>query len=128
MARILICGDRNWLEQQPIEQFIINLPKDTLIIEGDCYGADGIAGEMAAKHGLNLLKFPAEWNKYGRKAGPIRNQQMLEEGNPTHVIAFHRNLSSSKGTKDMVNRAVKARIYTACWSGLAWNTITSPIP
>jgi hypothetical protein len=42
-----------------------------------------------------------------RVAGPIRNQQMLDEGHPDLVIAFHDNMSESRGTRDMVGRAIK---------------------
>lgn len=54
------------------------------------------------------LPFPAKWKEFGRAAGPIRNQQMLDEGKPELVLAFHDDLENSKGTKDMVGRAMKA--------------------
>jgi len=44
--RILVCGDRNWTAWKPIEDFIKTLPKDTVIIHGDCRGADKMAGYM----------------------------------------------------------------------------------
>jgi len=47
-----------------------------------------------------------EWDKIGKKAGPLRNQRMLDEGKPDLVVAF----SGSGGTKDMVRRAVKAGV------------------
>ena len=45
-----------------------------------------------------------------RAAGPIRNQRMLVEGKPDLVIAFHDDLESSRGTKDMIKRSLKAGI------------------
>jgi len=59
---------------------------------------------------MNGLEFPARWDLYGRAAGPLRNSQMLKEGKPNLVIAFHDNLDSSKGTKDMVNKSLKDNI------------------
>ncbi len=53
------------------------------------------------------LKFRAKWGEYGKAAGAIRNQQMLDEGKPDLVLAFSHDLANSKGTKDMVNRARK---------------------
>ena len=47
-----------------------------------------------------------DWKKYGKKAGPLRNQQMLEEGKPDLVVAF----PGGNGTADMVRRAKKANI------------------
>ena len=56
-----------------------------------------------------VLAFPADWNKYDNAAGPIRNRQMLTEGKPTMVLAFHyKLLVESKGTKDMVKMALGA--------------------
>lgn len=54
--------------------------------------------------------FPADWDKYGRAAGPIRNKQMLEyilEENPI-VAAFWDG--KSRGTKNMIDQASKADV------------------
>lgn len=87
---------------------------DTLI-EGEAKGADSIARDCAKYLGMIVLPFPAQWKKYGGRgrgnpAGPIRNQQMLDEGKPNLVVAFHNNIDKSKGTKDMLNRTKKAGI------------------
>jgi len=110
LIRILICGDRNWTDKKVMLEFLWKLSRDTLIIEGEGRGADRIARDLAILLGFNILPFPADWKRYGKAAGPIRNQQMLDEGKPDLVVAFHNNLSKSKGTKDMVNRAKKAGI------------------
>jgi hypothetical protein len=80
------------------------------IIEGNARGADTMAGVYATTWGLGLEVYPANWKKYNKAAGPIRNQQMLDEGKPDLVLAFHDNIDKSKGTKDMVARAEKAGI------------------
>jgi hypothetical protein len=58
------------------------------VIEGDAHGADRMAGEWARRHGVENTKFCADWDRLGRKAGPIRNQLMLDEGRPDLVVAF----------------------------------------
>ncbi len=110
MMRVLICGDRNWKDRDTIFACVAALPESVPIIEGRARGADRIAGEAARFYGHAVLSFPADWNQYGKAAGPIRNRQMIVEGNPTLVVFFHNNLRQSKGTKDMVERAVKANI------------------
>lgn len=105
--RYLICGDRNWDDIERIAQFISTLPPDSVIIEGEARGADSIARECALEMGLEVVKFPADWKKFGKGAGPIRNLQMITEGRPDVVVAFHNNLSASKGTKNMVETARK---------------------
>jgi len=107
--RVLICGDRNWKRMDIIERELKKLPADTLIIHGAARGADTLAKFVAERIGLKVINdgkgFPAKWKIYGRGAGPIRNQQMIDEGKPDMVLAFHENINESRGTGDMVNRA-----------------------
>ena len=110
MTRVLICGDRNWTNYLSIEKVVLSLPKDSVIIQGMCRGADWYARRAAIKHGYEYEDYPAKWDLYGRAAGPILNKQMLDEGKPDIVYAFHPNLSESKGTKDMVRQARKRNI------------------
>lgn len=110
--RVLICGDRNWSNRSLIESTILKL-KPSLIIEGGANGADFHAREVAKHLAIPFLEFPANWAKYGRAAGPLRNEQMLKEGQPDLVVAFHNDLDSSKGTRNMVNLAFKAGVPVA---------------
>ena len=110
MTRILICGDRNWKDIETIENFVKSLPPDTVIIHGDCRGADKIADKVAKEHGLTVEPFPAKWEKYGDAAGPIRNRRMILEGKPDRVVAFHDDISKSRGTADMLKQARKHRV------------------
>ena len=112
-CRILCCGDRNWKDKQAIELMIKNRLAEyqiETIIEGEARGADKLSAEVAKELGISVLPFSADWSKYGRAAGIIRNQQMLDEGRPDSVLAFHDDIKKSKGTKDMTRRAVKAEI------------------
>lgn len=107
---VLICGNRNWNNFRIIEDFILTLPKDTKIVEGDCRGADKISGYLGKKHGYEVIPVPAEWNKYGKAAGPIRNKKMLDKYKPDLVVAFHNDIKHSKGTIDMITKAIDAGI------------------
>lgn len=110
--KALICGDRNWTNIELIRSWIARLQDwgyDT-IIEGEARGADSIARNEAEKAGMMVLKFPAQWDKYHKSAGPIRNKQMLDEGKPNLVVAFHSNIQNSKGTKNMIEQAKKAGV------------------
>ena len=55
---------------------------------------------------------PAKWEVYGKQAGPIRNQEMLQECKPNLVLGFHDNIAVSKGTKHMLNIARNAGVKT----------------
>lgn len=108
--RVLICGDRNWKDREAIFACVGALAEGVPVIEGEQRGADKIAAEAGRFHGVTVLGYPAEWNRYGKGAGAIRNRQMLKEGKPTLVVFFHNNLRESKGTKDMVKIAVGAGV------------------
>ena len=104
--RILFCGDRNWISYRVIADVMANLKPD-VVIEGEAKGADSIAADVADYFGIPVLRFPAQWERYGAAAGPIRNTQMLKEGIPDLVVAFHDDIHSSKGTRNMVEQAKK---------------------
>ena len=63
-----------------------------------------MAEEWARAYGVRLHHYPADWNQYGRAAGPIRNSLMADMG-PDIVLAFHRNILASSGTRDMIGIA-----------------------
>lgn len=109
--RLLVCGDREWTDRDLIHDTLDNL-SPRVVIHGGCQGADKLACEWADKwEGRECplsVAYPANWEKYGKAAGPIRNQQMIDEGKPDAVVAFHDNLSKSVGTRDMIVRAQKA--------------------
>ena len=110
--RVLVCGDREWSNGEVMLRRLQALEEydEVVIIEGEARGADLMARGIAKFFGWKVLAFPANWDKYHRAAGPIRNQQMLVEGKPDLVLAFHVDLERSKGTKDMVNRARRAGV------------------
>jgi len=110
VMRVLICGDRNWKNREAIFACVGAFPEGVPVIEGEQRGADKIAAEAGRFHDVTVLGFPAEWDRYGKAAGRIRNRQMLKEGKPTLVVFFHNNLRESKGTKDMVKIAVAAGV------------------
>jgi hypothetical protein len=108
--RVLCCGDRNWTSYEIIRRELEKLRPDTFIIEGCANGVDSISGDVATQLGYIVLEFPADWKKYGRAAGPIRNKQMLDEGKPDLVLAFHTDIENSKGTKNMIEQSMKRKI------------------
>ncbi len=65
-----------------------------------------MAGEWADCNWVQSKEYPAQWEKYGRRAGYLRNKQMLEEGKPELVIAF----PGGVGTRMMVQLAKTAGV------------------
>jgi hypothetical protein len=95
----IICGDRNW---------------------GEKHGVDTCARKAARALGIACKPMPADWQRYGRAAGPIRNKEMLAFllhlrwiGWDVLTLAFHEHIEESKGTKNMLDQAGKAGVR--CW-------------
>lgn len=108
--RVLVCGGRDFVDFDFLNFTLSKLQTErgpfSLIIHGGARGADALADVYAAKHFLPLLRFPADWGRHGRSAGPIRNAQMLKDGRPDLVVAF----KGGNGTADMVKQATKAGV------------------
>jgi UDP-N-acetylmuramoylalanine-D-glutamate ligase len=88
------------------------LDKVTALVQGGCatwetalqewVGADYLAKEWAELNEIPVHEHPADWKKHGKGAGPIRNQEMLDQhADLAMVVAF----PGGKGTEDMVKRA-----------------------
>lgn len=103
--RVLVCGGRDY-ENFDVVRATLDSLKPSLIIEGGAAGADYCAAHWATKTGVPIRTFPADWKSHGRAAGPIRNQQMLDEGKPDLVVAF----PGGRGTADMIRRARAAGV------------------
>ena len=110
--RILVCGGVEWsnitLTEAVLDGFreqYHEKGRPIVIVQGGAVGADYIAKAWAEKHDIPGETFKAEWNKYGRAAGPIRNSAMLKTS-PDLVIAF----PGGRGTNDTVTKAQKLGI------------------
>jgi hypothetical protein len=102
--KALVCGGRYYDDWGRFCSFLDRLHAEspiTAIIEGGAPGADHLAMTWAARMRIPRQRFNADWDKHGKAAGPIRNQQMLDEGKPDIVVAF----PGGNGTADMVSRA-----------------------
>lgn len=115
--RILCTGDRLWDDVSLIKNVLSKEShEDTVIIHGGARGADTICGHIGNALDFIVLRFDADWKKFGRAAGPIRNRQMLDEGRPQIVYAFHDALHLSKGTLDMVRQSRKRGLTVRLFS------------
>lgn len=106
--KILVCGGRFYRDNAVLCATLDNAHATrpvTAIMHGCSEGADVRAGLWALGKGIPVEEYPALWHKYGNRAGPMRNRQMLDEGKPDLVIAF----PGGRGTADMVRQARRRR-------------------
>lgn len=103
--RVLVCGGRAYVNYAHVFTTLRNIPITT-IIHGVAAGADSLAHRYAREQQIPVEIYHALWHVYGKAAGSLRNQQMLDEGKPDLVVAF----SGGKGTADMIHRALQAGV------------------
>ena len=122
-VKILVCGSRHWTKRAPIEAQLRRLAPGDVVVHGAHWqGADAIADVVARELGLVVRRYPAEWSKYGRSAGPRRNAQMLkEEHHPPKdpiecYLAFAEDFSVAFGTSDMRRKCEAAGIHGESFS------------
>lgn len=109
MKRILVCGGRGYNDQRKVFEVLdkaLLAFKDVFIIQGGAIGADTAARRWAEDRSVQYEEYPADWERYGKRAGYIRNVLMLEAGQPDLVIAF----PGGNGTKMMIDLAKKANV------------------
>jgi len=73
----------------------------TSVISGTARGADKHGETWANTNNILIKRFPADWNKYGKAAGHIRNKLMAD--NADSLIAVWNG--TSKGTESMIKYA-----------------------
>lgn len=122
--RVLVFGSRSVANSRYHEQPVVDAHLAVIntvlllghgnyafIIQGEAPGADSAAKAWALRNGVPTLDFPADWNRFGKRAGYLRNKQMLDEGKPTHAVGFvDKPLAESKGSAMMFDLALKAGI------------------
>lgn len=111
VKRVVVAGCRDFnnyeLAKEYIDLMIKNIRKEhTLVfVSGCCTGADMLGERYAAENGFEIERYPADWDKYGKSAGPKRNKEMACIAD--FVICFWDG--KSNGTKSMIDYAVKMK-------------------
>ena len=110
MIKVIIAGTRDFNDyaflKKNVDYFLqgINPNSEEIeIVSGNARGADKLGERYAKEHNLPVKLFPANWDKYGKRAGYLRNQEMANYSDV--LIAFWDE--KSKGTKHMIDIAKK---------------------
>jgi hypothetical protein len=116
LVRVIVCGSRNWNNRAVIADTLNNLVlehdwrfPDPVIVHGAARGADRLAADEAGKAGMIVEAHPADWDRYGKRAGIVRNEEMAAAGADLCVAFWD---GRSTGTQDMLTRAHAHNIPT----------------
>lgn len=103
--RVLICGGRNYDEAKRVGRALRELHERrpiACIVQGGARGADSLGRVWAERNGIPAFECRAQWSRLGKKAGPIRNEWMLDHFKPDLVVAF----PGGTGTQHMIRLAL----------------------
>lgn len=102
--KTIIAGSRTITDYEIVKKAIRDSGFEiSEVVSGTASGVDRLGERYARENGLPIRQFPAEWNEYGKAAGPIRNVQMAEYADA--LIAIWDGCSS--GTRHMIKAAEK---------------------
>lgn len=111
--RVIIAGSRSYDDYNTLTEEcdrilslkVVDADTEIVVVSGHASGADALGERYAQERGFGLETFPADWTKFGRAAGPIRNAQMASVAHA--LIAFPKAGEVNRGTKNMVDLAVR---------------------
>lgn len=105
--RVIVAGGRDFNDydflSNTLDKLFSNLHDDVIILCGKARGADALGEKYANDHGYQVDYYPADWDRYGKSAGYLRNLEMAR--NADCLVAFWDG--ESKGTKHMIEVAYK---------------------
>lgn len=126
LMRVIVCGgrtfdDQRWVERA-LDELVAEIGSFVLVCGGQkkwdrnldrWIGADYQAATWALRRGHEYMVVKAQWDRFGRRAGMLRNQQMIDEHGPSIVVAF----PGGRGTANMAHRGRQAGlIVISLWS------------
>lgn len=105
MFRVIIAGTRTYDDYETLKAYadykLSRIDEDIEIVSGGARGADALGERYAKEKGYSVKRFPAEWERYGKRAGPRRNEAMAEYADA--LLAYWDG--ESRGTKNMIELA-----------------------
>ncbi len=109
-VRTIIAGSRRITDPAIVGKAVEASGFDVSVVVSGCApGVDSLGEAWAKENGIPIDPHPAEWSKYGRRAGPIRNQRMIDYGKAEALVAIPDD--KSIGTLDMIQRAKRHGLH-----------------
>lgn len=104
--RVIIAGSRNISDYKLIAETIIKSGFNiTEVVSGCATGVDTLGEQWARANDVPIKEMPANWNRHGNSAGPIRNRDMAEYADAAIIIWD----GESRGTRNMIENMIRRK-------------------
>jgi YspA, cpYpsA-related SLOG family len=114
--KVCFVGSRNWHDKDKIREVMLKYKDEAeakgeilTIVSGGARGADSLSVEVAKELDCNTMVYHANWARWGKAAGPIRNAEMIEDSEAVALVAFKKG-EKSVGTDHAIEHATKLGI------------------
>ncbi len=115
MFKVIIAGSREFdnydMLKEKCDKILsrkVNEGEEIVIVSGTARGADTLGEKYAEEKGYKIERYPANWDKYGKRAGYLRNKKMAEVSNA--CIVFLSSKAENKGSKMMISIATEEKL------------------
>lgn len=115
MFKVIIAGSREFdnydMLKEKCDKILsrkVNEGEEIVIVSGTARGADTLGEKYAEERGYKIERYPANWDKYGKRAGYLRNKKMAEVSNA--CIVFLSSKAENKGSKMMILIATEEKL------------------
>lgn len=111
--KLIVAGPRDYFDaakfNTALDNFVAEHGDPDMLIQGGARGVDSLAAQWAALHDIPMVAVDADWNQYGRRAGPMRNIEMSKIGDTLFAVDHQ-----TRGTQNMIRTARKAglKVFT----------------
>jgi hypothetical protein len=117
--RVIVAGAVAWADEVAVRCELAKLPTGSVVIHGDCPGADEIAGRVAAAlgHAVEpMAKSKDDYAKFRKAAWKGLNERMLATGCEL-ILVFHPDIASSRGSGHLIELAKAANVEVRVFAG-----------
>lgn len=106
--KLIVAGSREIIDEEFVSGWLdkmncaLNISE---VVSGTCRGPDTFGEDWARENWVHIKRFPANWDEFGRAAGPIRNREMAKYADVAIVFISQ----GSRGAKNMMEEMIKER-------------------
>lgn len=106
--KVIIAGSRDGVKKEGVMTILEKSPfKITEVVCGEARGVDQFGKEWGEEKGIKVTSFPADWDRYGKRAGYLRNEEMAKYADVLIAVWD----GKSKGTKHMIDLAIEHGLH-----------------